>query len=187
MDFTELIRKANLAKKEIENTRNIANEIKTKLIENGAEIKEDTKFEELPNIISESNLGNCKWKRPKKWLDMPNIIMEESKYIPLMMRQPQPAPKSLDTNSFSESFQSFLRITEGANLSEVTTHVVGNNFYVSANDMAYVMLCDISKNSNDNIITFEGVNLAGFFHLLILIWHTLIIIKHHFYQIYLYK
>lgn len=33
MDFTELIRKANLAKKEIENTRNIANQIKTKLIE----------------------------------------------------------------------------------------------------------------------------------------------------------
>lgn len=164
MDFTELIRKANLAKKEIENTRNIANEIKTKLIENGAEIKEDTKFEELPNIISESNLGNNKWKRPKKWLDMPNIIMEESKYIPLIMRQPQqPAPKSLDTNSFSESFQSFLSMTEGANLSEVTTHVNGNNFYVSANDMAYVMLCDISKNSNDNIITFEGVNLAGFF------------------------
>ena len=64
MDFTVLIRKANLAKKEIENTRNIANEIKTKLIENGAEIKEDTKFEELPSIISESNLGNCKWKRP---------------------------------------------------------------------------------------------------------------------------
>lgn len=164
MDFTELIRKANLAKKEIENTRNIANEIKTKLIENGAEIKEDTKFEELPNIISESNLGNSKWKRPKKWLDMPNIIMEESKYIPLIMRQPQqPAPKSLDTNSFSESFQSFLSMTEGANLSEVTTHVDGNNFYVSANDMAYVMLCDISKNSNDNIITFEGVNLAGSF------------------------
>lgn len=164
MDFTELIRKANLAKKEIENTRNIANEIKTKLIENGAEIKEDTKFEELPNIISESNLGNCKWKRPKKWLDMPNIIMEESKYIPLMMRQQsQPALKSLDANRFSESFQSFLSITEGANLSEVTTHVDGNNFYVSANDMAYVMLCDISKNSNDNIITFEGVNLAGFF------------------------
>lgn len=164
MDFTELIRKANLAKKEIENTRNIANEIKTKLIENGAEIKEDTKFEELPNIISESNLGNCKWKRPNKWLDMPNIIMEESKYIPLMMRQPQEqALQSLDTNSFSESFQSFLNMTEGANLSEVTTHVDGNNFYVSANDMAYVMLCDISKNSNDNIITFEGVNLAGFF------------------------
>lgn len=163
MDFTELIRKANLAKKEIENTRNIANEIKTKLIENGAEIKEDTKFEELPNIISESNLGNCKWKRPKKWLDMPNIIMEESKYIPLMMRQPQPAPKSLDTNSFSSSFQFFLSMTDGENLSNVTTHVDGNNFYVSANDMAYVMLCDISKNSNDNIITFEGVNLAGFF------------------------
>lgn len=167
MDFTELIRKANLAKKEIENTRNIANEIKTKLIENGAEIKEDTKFEELPNIISESNLGNCKWKRPNKWLDMPNIIMEESKYIPLMMRQqsqqPKQATESLDTNNFSESFQSFLNITEGANLSEVTTHVDGNNFYVSANDMAYVMLCDISKNSNDNIITFEGVNLAGSF------------------------
>lgn len=163
MDFTELIRKANLAKKEIENTRNIANEIKTKLIENGAEIKEDTKFEELPNIISESNLGNCKWKRPKKWLDIPNIIMEESKYIPLMMRQPQPAPKSLDTNSFSSSFQFFLSMTDGENLSNVTTHVDGNNFYVSANDMAYVMLCDISKNSNDNIITFEGVNLAGFF------------------------
>lgn len=163
MDFTELIRKANLAKKEIENTRNIANEIKTKLIENGAEIKEDTKFEELPNIISESNLGNCKWKRPKKWLDMPNIIMEESKYIPLMMRQPQPVPKSLDTNSFSSSFQFFLSMTDGENLSNVTTHVDGNNFYVSANDMAYVMLCDISKNSNDNIITFEGVNLAGFF------------------------
>lgn len=164
MDFTELIRKANLAKKEIENTRNIANEIKIKLIENGAEIDENAKFEELPNIISESNLGNCKWKRPKKWLDMPNIIMEESKYIPLMMKQQsQPAPKSLDTNSFSSSFQSFLSMTEGANLSEVTTHVDGNNFYVSANDMAYVMLCDISKNSNDNIITFEGVNLAGFF------------------------
>lgn len=164
MDFTELIRKANLAKKEIENTRNIANEIKTKLIENGAEIKEDTKFEELPNIISESNLGNCKWKRPKKWLDMPNIIMEESKYIPLMMRQQsQPVPKSLDTNSFSESFHLFLDMTDGENLSKVTTHVDGNNFYVSANDMAYVMLCDISKNSNDNIITFEGVNLAGFF------------------------
>lgn len=164
MDFTELIRKANLAKKEIENTRNIANQIKTKLIENGAEIKEDTKFEELPNIISESNLGNSKWKRPKKWLDMPNIIMEESKYIPLMMRQlQQQAIQSLDTNSFSSSFQFFLSMTEGANLSEVTTHVDGNNFYVSANDMAYVMLCDISKNSNDNIITFEGVNLAGFF------------------------
>lgn len=164
MDFTELIRKANLAKKEIENTRNIANEIKIKLIENGAEIDENAKFEELPNIISESNLGNCKWKRPKKWLDMPNIIMEESKYIPLMMKQQsQPVPKSLDTNSFSSSFQSFLSMTEGANLSEVTTHVDGNNFYVSANDMAYVMLCDISKNSNDNIITFEGVNLAGFF------------------------
>ena len=167
MDFTELIRKANLAKKEIENTRNIANEIKTKLIENGAEIKEDTKFEELPNIISESNLGNCKWKRPNKWLDMPNIIMEESKYIPLMMRQqsqqPKQATESLDTNNFSPSFQSFLSMTEGANLSEVTTHVDGNNFYVSANDMAYVMLCDISKNSNDNIITFEGVNLAGSF------------------------
>lgn len=164
MDFTELIRKTNLAKKEIENTRNIANEIKTKLIENGAEIDENAKFEELPNIISESNLGNCKWKRPKKWLDMPNIIMEESKYIPLMMKQQsQPVPKSLDTNSFSSSFQSFLSMTEGANLSEVTTHVDGNNFYVSANDMAYVMLCDISKNSNDNIITFEGVNLAGFF------------------------
>lgn len=164
MDFTELIRKANLAKKEIENTRNIANEIKTKLIENGAEIKEDTKFEELPNIISESNLGNCKWKRPKKWLDMPNIIMEESKYIPLMMRQPQQqALQSLNTNSFSSSFQFFLSMTDGENLSNVTTHVDGNNFYVSANDMAYVMLCDISKNSNDNIITFEGVNLAGFF------------------------
>lgn len=166
MDFTELIRKANLAKKEIENTRNTANEIKTKLIKNGAEIKEDTKFEELPNIISESNLGNSKWKRPKKWLDMPNIIMEESKYIPLMIKQqsqPQQATESLDTNTFSGSFQYFLNMTEGENLSEVTTHVDGNNFYVSANDMAYVMLCDISKNSNDNIITFEGVNLAGFF------------------------
>lgn len=164
MDFTELIRKANLAKKEIENTRNIANEIKTKLIENGAEIEENAKFEELPNIISESNLGNSKWKRPKKWLDMPNIIMEESKYIPLIMRRPQQqAPQSLDTNSFSESFQSFLNITDRENLSEITTHVDGNNFYVSANDMAYVMLCDISKNSNDNIITFEGANLAGFF------------------------
>lgn len=164
MDFTELIRKANLAKKEIENTRNIANEIKTKLIENGAEIEENAKFEELPNIISESNLGNSKWKRPKKWLDMPNIIMEESKYIPLIMRQlQQQAPQSLDTNSFSESFRSFLTITDGENLSEITTHVDGNNFYVSANDMAYVMLCDISKNSNDNIITFEGANLAGFF------------------------
>lgn len=167
MDFTELIRKANLAKKEIENTRNIANEIKTKLIENGAEIKEDTKFEELPNIISESNLGNCKWKRPNKWLDMPNIIMEESKYIPLMIKQqsqqPKQATESLDTNSSSESFRSFLTITDGENLSEITTHVDGNNFYVSANDMAYVMLCDISKNSNDNIITFEGANLAGFF------------------------
>lgn len=127
-------------------------------------------------------------EKTKKWLDMPNIIMEESKYIPLMMRQQsQPAPKSLDTNSFSESFHLFLNMTDGENLSKVTTHVDGNNFYVSANDMAYVMLCDISKNSNDNIITFEGVNLAGFFHLLILIWHTLIIIKHHFYQIYLYK
>lgn len=164
MDFTELIRKANLAKKEIENTRNIANEIKIKLIENGAEIEENAKFEELPNIISESNLGNSKWKRPKKWLDMPNIIMEESKYIPFIMRQlQQQAPQSLDTNRFSESFQSFLNITDGENLSEITTHVDGNNFYVSANDMAYVMLCDISKNSNDNIITFEGVNLAGFF------------------------
>lgn len=164
MDFTELIRKANLAKKEIENTRNIANEIKIKLIENGAEIEENAKFEELPNIISESNLGNSKWKRPKKWLDMPNIIMEESKYISLIMRRPQQqAPKSLDTNSSSESFRSFLTITDGENLSEITTHVDGNNFYVSANDMAYVMLCDISKNSNDNIITFEGVNLAGFF------------------------
>lgn len=164
MDFTELIRKANLAKKEIENTRNIANEIKIKLIENGAEIEENAKFEELPNIISESNLGNSKWKRPKKWLDMPNIIMEESKYIPLIMRRPQQqAPQSLDTNSSSESFRSFLTITDGENLSEITTHVDGNNFYVSANDIAYVMLCDISKNSNDNIITFEGVNLAGFF------------------------
>lgn len=164
MDFTELIRKANLAKKEIENTRNIANEIKTKLIENGAEIEENAKFEELPNIISESNLGNSKWKRPKKWLDMPNIIMEESKYIPLIMRQPQQqVPQSLDTNRFSESFQSFLNITDRENLSEITTHVDGNNFYVSANDMAYVILCDISKNSNDNIITFEGANLAGFF------------------------
>lgn len=167
MDFTELIRKANLAKKEVENTRSTADEIKTKLIENGAEIEESTKFEELPNIISESNLGNSKWKRPNKWLDMPNIIMEESKYIPLIMRQqsqqPKQATESLDTNSFSESFQSFLNMTEGENLSKVTTHVDGNNFYVSANDMAYVMLCDISKNSNDNIITFEGVNLAGFF------------------------
>lgn len=165
MDFTELIRKANLAKKEIENTRNTANKIKTKLIENGAEIEESAKFEELPNIISESNLGNSKWKRPKKWLDMPNIIVEESKYIPLMLtRQPQEqAPRSLETNTFSDSFQRFLSMTEGANLSEVTTHVDGNNFYVSANDMAYVMLCDISKNSNDNIITFEGMNLAGYF------------------------
>lgn len=165
MDFTELIRKANLAKKEIENTRNTANEIKTKLIENGAEIEESAKFEELPNIISESNLGNSKWKRPKKWLDMPNIIVEESKYIPLMItRQPQEqALQSLDTKTFSDSFQEFLSMTEGANLSEVTTHVDGNNFYVSANDMAYVMLCDISKNSNDNIITFEGMNLAGYF------------------------
>lgn len=165
MDFTELIRKANLAKKEIENTRNTANEIKTKLIENGAEIEESAKFEELPNIISESNLGNSKWKRPKKWLDMPNIIVEESKYIPLMLtRQPQEqALQTLDTNTFSDSFQEFLSMTEGANLSEVTTHVDGNNFYVSANDMAYVMLCDISKNSNDNIITFEGMNLAGYF------------------------
>lgn len=165
MDFTELIRKANLAKKEIENTRNTANEIKTKLIENGVEIEESAKFEELPNIISESNLGNSKWKRPKKWLDMPNIIVEESKYIPLMLtRQPQEqALQTLDTNTFSDSFQEFLSMTEGANLSEVTTHVDGNNFYVSANDMAYVMLCDISKNSNDNIITFEGMNLAGYF------------------------
>lgn len=167
MDFTELIRKANLAKKEVENTRNTADEIKAKLIENGAEIEESTKFEELPNIISESNLGNSKWKRPKKWLDMPNIIMEESKYIPLMMKQqsqqPEQATENLDTNNFSESFQFFLNMTEGANLSEVTTHVDGNNFYVSANDMAYIMLCDISKNSNDNIITFEGVNLAGSF------------------------
>lgn len=165
MDFTELIRKANLAKKEIENTRNTANEIKTKLIENGAEIEESAKFEELPNIISESNLGNSKWKRPKKWLDMPNIIVEESKYIPLMLtRQPQEqALQTLDTNTFSDSFQEFLSMTESANLSEVTTHVDGNNFYVSANDMAYVMLCDISKNSNDNIITFEGMNLAGYF------------------------
>lgn len=164
MDFTELIRKANLAKKEVENTRNTANEIKAKLIENGAEIEESTKFEELPNIISESNLGNSKWKRPKKWLDMPNIIVEESKYIPLIITQPQEQlPQSLDTNGFSESFQRFLSMTESANLSEITTHVDGNNFYVSANDMAYVMLCDVSKNSNDNIITFEGMNLAGYF------------------------
>lgn len=165
MDFTELIRKANLAKKEIENTRNTANEIKTKLIENGAEIEESAKFEELPNIISESNLGNSKWKRPKKWLDMPNIIVEESKYIPLMLtRQPQEQePRSLDTSTFSDSFQGFLSMTESKNLSEITTHVDGNNFYVSANDMAYVMLCDISKNSNYNIITFEGMNLAGYF------------------------
>lgn len=103
-------------------------------------------------------------EKTKKWLDMPNIIMEESKYIPLIMRQPQQqVPQSLDTNRFSESFQSFLNITDRENLSEITTHVDGNNFYVSANDMAYVMLCDISKNSNDNIITFEGANLAGFF------------------------
>ena len=137
---------------------------KAKLIENGAEIEESTKFEELPNIISESNLGNSKWKRPKKWLDMPNIIVEESKYIPLMITQPQEQlPQSLDTNTFSNSFKRFLSMTESANLSEITTHVDGNNFYVSANDMAYVMLCDVSKNSNDNIITFEGMNLAGYF------------------------
>lgn len=188
MDFTELIRKANLAKKEIENTRNIANEIKTKLIENGAEIEENAKFEELPNIISESNLGNSKWKRPKKWLDMPNIIMEESKYIPLIMRQPQQqVPQSLDTNRFSESFQSFLNITDRENLSEITTHVDGNNFYVSANDMAYVMLCDISKNSNDNIITFEGANLAGFFPFTDINMAYTDNNKTPFYQIYLYR
>lgn len=168
MDFTELIRKSNLAKKEITKTRKNVEEIKTALIENGVDqIKEDTKLEEIGTIIKETDLGSGKWKRPTKWIEMPTIVQEDSVYMnpyfkgflntPQMLSEDSPTLYEQSSDYFTTFKQNFQ-----SNKSKVTTGTDSNGtFNVSANDFAYVMLCDISKNNDENILSFEGFYYIG--------------------------
>lgn len=173
MDFTELIRKSNLAKKEFIKNKESVEEIKTALIENGVgEIKEDTKVEEIGQIIKNSDIGNNEWSRPKKWITMPNVIQEDSKYFNDRLFSAGPDSLSFVKNISAQNDDSditthdnnndpFIDILRNYNLtknkSEFKTGTdAENNFKVSANDFAYVMLCDISPNNNENILSFEG-------------------------------
>ena len=170
MNFTEAIRKSNLAKQEVLKTRTTAESIKAALVEQGADIA-DVKFDDIAQFIKENSIGvSGPWKRPKEWLTLPKVVAEEPKYTDKMYtdepeqgeRPPRPPkiskPQSLDDNNkiVAQEMSSFISyLGEVGNLSEVTTGMEDGVFNVSANDFAYEMLCKVEENS-DNMLLFEG-------------------------------
>lgn len=155
MNFTEVIRKSNLAKQEVLKTRTTAEDIKTALVEQGVDIA-DVKFDDIAQFIKENNISAAasSWKRPEEWLTLSKVVTEEPKY----------------TNKAEETQQDYSNTDYvtylndiGGNLSEVTTGMKDGVFNVSANDFAYEMLCKIEENS-DNLLLFEGVVLRGIFN-----------------------
>lgn len=163
MNFTEAIRKSNLAKQEVLKTRTTAENIKAALVEQGVDIA-DVTFDDIAQFIKENSIGvSGPWERPKEWLALPKVVAEESKYTDKVSsskpsRPPQGgAPQSLDNNKVTiqsvSYFESYLQYM--TNLSEVTTGMKDGVFNVSANDFAYEMLCKIEEN-NDNLLLFEG-------------------------------
>lgn len=163
MNFTEAIRKSNLAKQEVLKTReNIlktkttAEDIKTALVEQGINIA-DVSFDDIAQFIRENNIGaNDSWERPKEWLALPKVVAEESKYTDKAAVSPQ----SLDDNKVVAQdlsmFQQYL--SDMTNLSEISTGMQDGVFNVSVNDFAYEMLCKVEENS-DNLLLFEGASL----------------------------
>lgn len=171
MNFTEAIRKSNLAKQEVLKTREeilktktTAEDIKTALIEQGVDIA-DVSFDDIAQFIKENNIGaNGPWERPKEWLTLPKVVAEESKYTDKASSSEtqEESLQLLDDNKVTTQdlsmFQQYLG--EMTNLSEVTTGMENGVFNVSANDFAYEMLCKVEENS-DNLLLFEGISLVA--------------------------
>ena len=172
MNFTEAIRKSNLAKQEVLKTReNIlktkttAEDIKTALVEQGINIA-DVSFDDIAQFIRENNIGaNDSWERPKEWLALPKVVAEESKYTDKVVFPSESAPlqsaQSLDDNKVvAQDLSRFQQYLENmTNLSEISTGMQDGVFNVSVNDFAYEMLCKVEENS-DNLLLFEGASLV---------------------------
>lgn len=171
MNFTEAIRKSNLAKQEVLKTReNIlktkttAEDIKTALVEQGINIA-DVSFDDIAQFIRENNIGaNDSWERPKEWLALPKVVAEESKYTDKVVfpseSEPTQSVQSLDDNKVvAQDLSRFQQYLENmTNLSEISTGMQDGVFNVSVNDFAYEMLCKVEENS-DNLLLFEGASL----------------------------
>ena len=168
INFTEAIRKSNIAKQkvveareDVAKTKSIAEEIKKALEERGVDTS-GVNFEDLPKFIKEANIGGGTWERPKEWLDLPVVEAEEDVYW-----EPVSALRgSFERSSLSESnnevkasdMPSFLEqvFNDVGNLSQVETGLTEDGvFKVSANDFAYVMLCEVREDT-DNIIQMGG-------------------------------
>ena len=172
MNFTEAVRKSNLAKQEvlktredISKTKTTAEDIKTALIEQGVNIA-DVSFDDIAQFIRENNIGvNDSWERPKEWLALPKVVAEESKYTDKVVfpseSEPVQSAQSLDDSKVVAQdlsmFQQYL--SDMTNLSEISTGMKDGVFNVSANDFAYEMLCKVEENS-DNLLLFEGASLV---------------------------
>lgn len=170
MNFSEAIRKSNLAKQEVLKTREeiaktktTAEDIKTALIEQGVNIA-DVSFDDIAQFIKENNIGvNSSWERPKEWLALPKVVAEESKYTDkaasLEPPQEQSAQSLDDSKVVAQDLSMFQQyLSDMTNLSEISTGMKDGVFNVSANDFAYEMLCKVEENS-DNLLLFEGASL----------------------------
>ncbi len=165
MNFTEAIRKSNLAKQEVLKTRTTAEDIKNAFIEQGVDIA-DVPFSDIAQFIKENGLGakDTPWERPKEWLTLPKIVAEESKYTDLIPPGGPGGgvgPMSDDNLVTAQDMPGYVQYinTVGGNKSEITTGMKDEVFNVSANDFAYEMLCKVEEN-NDNLLLFEGCSLA---------------------------
>ena len=153
MNFTEAIRKSNLAKQEVLKTREeilktktTAEDIKTALIGQGIDVSDIT-FDNIAQFIKENEIGvkNTPWQRPKEWLVLPKVVAEESKYTDTSLNNEL---QSLDNNNLvavqdvSElpEYAQYIVNDLGGNKSEIITGMKDGVFNVSANDFAYEML-----------------------------------------------
>ena len=184
INFTEAIRKSNIAKQkvieankkvvaanaDVQRTKDIAEEIKKALEEKGVDTT-DVNFEDLPKFIKDANIGGGTWERPKEWLDLPRVELEEDRYWkylsehrndyeqtgPLSTENEVKATENIVKAKDMTSAESFLAdVSDIGNLSQVETGMTEDGvFKVSANDFAYVMLCEVRENM-DNIIQMAG-------------------------------
>lgn len=184
INFTEAIRKSNIAKQkvieankkvvaanaDVQRTKDIAEEIKKALEEKGVDTT-DVNFEDLPKFIKDANIGGGTWERPKEWLDLPRVELEEDRYWkylsehrndyeqtgPLSTENEVKATENIVKAKDMTEVEYFLAdVSNIGNLSQVETGMTEDGvFKVSANDFAYVMLCEVRENM-DNIIQMAG-------------------------------
>lgn len=184
INFTEAIRKSNIAKlkvieanekvvaanADVQKTKDIAEEIKKALEEKGVDTT-GVNFEDLPKFIKDANIGGGTWERPKEWLDLPRVEIEEDRYWkylnehrddygysePQSIENEVKATENIVKAKDMTSAEYFLTdVFDIGNLSQVETGMTEDGvFKVSANDFAYVMLCEVRENM-DNIIQMAG-------------------------------